>query len=126
MTKDEAKEIFDAALEWAAAAVRYSDVKQQEQSFLALVNSMIVDTKMDDQKNLCGFVREIMKSWLTGDVERGELQDLAIKYGLIKLKDPPPEKPCFYDCLCTEVYDFEDFANGIVECYEKTELLREL
>ena len=83
---------------------------------------------MTDQENLRGFAREIMEIWARGEVNDMEmlLEKLALKYGLIKLKNPPPEKPCYYDCLCTEVYDFEDFANGAVECYEKTELLRGL
>ena len=54
MTKDEAKKIEDAARKWIDCAVEYelaivlnqdasahSDVAQQEQAFLALLNSMI-------------------------------------------------------------------------------------
>ena len=47
MTKDEATEIFDVARMWADAAVRYSGAPQQEQEFLALLNSMIDDTQMN-------------------------------------------------------------------------------
>ena len=65
MTKDEAKTIEDAARKWTACACEYelaivlnqivlnqdasahSDVAQQEQAFLALLNSMIDDTKMN-------------------------------------------------------------------------------
>ena len=81
---------------------------------------------MTDQENLSGFVREIMESWPLGDVEGGELQDLAIKYGLLKRKEPPPTEPCCDECTCGYAYEFEDFADGIVECYERTELLRGL
>ena len=74
-------------------------------------------------ENLRGFVREIMENWPMGDVDGVELQDLAIKYGLIKLNDPPPGKPCGDECLCADYFNFGEFANGDVECYEKTELL---
>ena len=47
MTKDSADEILSAARSWASAAVRYSGAPQQEQAFLALLNSMIDDTKMN-------------------------------------------------------------------------------
>ena len=80
----------------------------------------------DDKRNLRGFVREIMENWPLGDIEGGELQDLAIKYGLIKLKDPPPDKPCGEECTCADDYDQKEFADGKVECYERTELLRGL
>ena len=81
-----------------------------------------------DQENLHGFVREIMENWARGDINDIEMQleRLALKYGLIKLKAPPPDKPCHEECICFGAYNFEDFANGEVECYEKTELLRGL
>ena len=83
--------------------------------------------KLTDLENLRGFVREIMRSWPTGDVDGLELENLALKYGLIKLKDPPPGKPCSdEDCICTEYFDMKDFADGSVDCYERTELLRGL
>ena len=79
-----------------------------------------------DLGNVCNFIKAIMENWPLGDVGGGELQDLAIKYGLIKLNDPPPNQPCGEECLCADYYDFGEFANGAVECYEKTELLRGL
>ena len=83
---------------------------------------------MADQENLRGFIREIMEIWGRGEGNDMEMQleKLALKYGLIKLKDPPPDKPCHEECICLGAYDFEDFAAGLVECYERTELLRGL
>ena len=46
MTKDEVKDIFDAAKSWADAAARYSGAPQQGQEFLALINAMIDDTQI--------------------------------------------------------------------------------
>ena len=80
--------------------------------------------KMTDLENLRGFAREIMENWPLGDVEGDKLEALALKYGLIKPKDPPPDKPCCDECTCRENFDLKDFAAGNVECYERTELLR--
>ena len=125
MNKDEAKEIFDFALMWATAAVRYSGAPQQEQEFLALLNSMIEDPrgKVTDIENLRGFARESMENWPLGDIDN-ELQNLALKYGLIKLKDLPPAEPCSDECTCADYFTYKDFTDGTVECYELTELLR--
>ena len=124
MTKDEASEIFDFARMWASAAVRYSGAPQQEQEFIALLNSMAEEPidRVTDQKNLRGFVREIMENWPLSDID-GKLQDLAIKYGLIKLRDPPPSEPCREECTCVDYFDLQEFVDGKVECYERTNLL---
>ena len=80
----------------------------------------------DDLEKLQGFVRDIMKSWPLGDVEGDRLQTLALKHGLIKLKAPPPDEPCHEECTCADYFTYRDFSDGIVECYEKTELLQAL
>ena len=82
--------------------------------------------EMNDQKELRGFVRELMMNWTQDDVYGIELHDLAIKYGLIKLKNPQPRAPCCDECACRENFDLIEFAAGNVECYESTELLRGL
>lgn len=51
---------------------------------------------------LRAFAQDVMQAWPIGDVDGGELQDYAIKHGLISLQDP--------------------WAEGI-ECYRKTPLL---
>ena len=76
-----------------------------------------------DLDNVCNFTRDIMKSWPLGDVDGDRLQTLALKHGLIKLKVPPPDKPCHEECTCADYFTYRDFADGIVECYEKTDLL---
>ena len=58
-----------------------------------------------------------MENWPLGDIDN-ELQDLALKHGLIKLKDPPPDKPCGEECTCAEHYDnrkYADYYNGQVK-----------
>ena len=79
-----------------------------------------------DLDNLCNFVRDIMKNWPDGDVEGDDLENLALKYGMIKLKDPQPRAPCCDECTCRENFDLIEFANGIVKCYERTDLLNAL
>lgn len=81
------------------------------------------DVQMTEIESLRGFAKEILECWPFGDVDGFELQDLAIKYGLLRQKDPAPDRPCAEDCMCGESYDLIDFANGDVECYEKTKLL---
>ena len=79
-----------------------------------------------DQETLRSFVRELMKDWPIWEPDGMALESLAIKYGLIKLKAPPPHTPCNKECTCAKYYDLQEFAEGKVECYEKTELLRSL
>lgn len=54
-----------------------------------------------------------------------ELQDHAVKHGLLALKDPKPTAPCGEFCNCVEYHgsDPADWAAG-VDCYVKTALLR--
>ena len=77
---------------------------------------------MTDLENLRGFTREIMENWPLADIGN-ELQDLALKYGLVKLKYPPPDEPCSEECTCADYFSYVEFVEGKVECYEKTELL---
>ena len=77
-------------------------------------------------EKLCGFIRDIMKSWPLGDIEGDQLQTLAIKYGLIQLRDPPPSEPCHDECTCVDYFDLTEFADGKVECYVRTDLLNAL
>ena len=67
------------------------------------------------------FAQEVMQSWPMGDVDGGELQDLAIKHGLLKRQEPAPTAPCGEHCGCAEVVAADEWADG-VECYRKTPL----
>ena len=121
MTKDEAENIKPAVICYATkdrciACLHY----------YGKAEFCIYKKGVDDKENLRSFVREIMENWPLGNIEGGDLQDLAIKYGLLKLKEPPPTEPCSDECTCGYAYEFGDFAAGLVECYEQTELLRGL
>jgi hypothetical protein len=55
-----------------------------------------------------------------GDIDLGDFQDLAVKYGLLV-----PEirhKPCGESCNCEGYYSEKEFAQGIT-CYRKAEWL---
>ena len=80
-----------------------------------------------DLENLRGFAREIMENWPRAEkIDGKELQDLAIKYGLIKQNNPTPNQPCGPDCLCADSSNFGRYPKGTVQCFERTELLRGL
>lgn len=72
---------------------------------------------------LRAFARDVLvteEAWIS-DRDGDELQDLAIKHGLIRLKDPAPTEPCGEGCACAEYHG--DMSDG-VECYECTALLQ--
>ena len=80
-----------------------------------------------DVRRLRGFATAIMEACPTGaGLDFGEAQDLAVKFGLLRLKDPAPTKPCMEEgCACAEYYglDFNGDFDDEVQCYERTPLL---
>jgi len=70
---------------------------------------------MSDLEKLRAFAQAVMQSWPTGDVDGGEVQDLAVKHGLLESFEATG--PCCEDgCTCAE-FDFP------ATCYRKTPLL---
>lgn len=43
-----------------------------------------------------GFSRAIMKYWPEGDVDGGDLQDTAERYGLLRKEKYDPKKHCYW------------------------------
>jgi hypothetical protein len=72
---------------------------------------------------LRGFAQRVMESWPFGDVDGGDLQDAAIKFGLLAPKTPVPTESCGVGCVCAEYASEEEFAAGEVHCLWRTELL---
>jgi hypothetical protein len=66
---------------------------------------------------LLGFAQAIMRSWPHGDVDGGDLQEIAVEHGLLQ-----PETrfaPCSEEgCNCAEYYATDEWAEGIT-CYRK-------
>jgi hypothetical protein len=68
------------------------------------------------------FAVEIMGYWPHGDVDGGDLQNMAIKHKLIAPKNPKPTEPCGEYCACAGYPTQEEWAEGI-DCYAWTPLL---
>jgi hypothetical protein len=76
---------------------------------------------MTELEALRAFAQEVMECWPLGDVDGGELQDIAVKHGL--LYEARPSEPCGEECDCRDSYHESDFLDGTVVCYRKTNLL---
>lgn len=74
------------------------------------------------RNQLRAFAQDVMRSWPHGDVDGGDLQETAVRHGLLRLKTPAPKEPCGEDCMCAEYCDADEWAEGVT-CYEKTALL---
>lgn len=75
-----------------------------------------------DLAALRAFAKAVMRTWPEGAMEADELQDTAVKHGLLALKDPPPTEACGEHCMCVECVTPEELAQG-VRCYRRTALL---
>ena len=88
----------------------------------AILHSLWVDLR-----TLRAFANDVLGDWLeSGTLDGVDVQELALKHGLLRAKDPAPTKPCSEDgCICAEYYvtDFNGEFEEPVECYERTELL---
>lgn len=76
----------------------------------------------EDLARLRSFARDVMATWPRGDLEGGDLQDLAVKYGLLV-----PETryaPCREECFCAGYATVEEFEAGVI-CYRRAALLVE-
>ena len=78
------------------------------------------DCREAELEKLRAFSLDVMQAWPEGDVDGGELQNAALRHGLIRAKTPAPTQPCGDGCTCAEYYG--DMSDGVT-CYEKTELL---
>lgn len=74
-----------------------------------------------ERDKLLDFAIAIMRYWPEGDVDGGDLQDTAVKYGLLE-----PEhrtEPCAENgCKCREDYGFTEGDEW--DCYRHTALLK--
>ena len=75
-----------------------------------------------ENKKLRAFAQAIMEAWPEGGIEGDDLQEIAVKHGMLA-----PEtrfEPCGEWCKCNGIggYDSDDWQRG-VECYRRTALL---
>ena len=74
----------------------------------------------EELEALRAFAQGVMSYWPHGDVDGGDLQELAAKHGL--LKSETRTEPCGETCGCSEVVASDEWPDG-VECFRKTPLL---
>ena len=132
MTKDEArKNLFsmmrDDEIHAKTLVKHYSDqfeslrqqtIKSRRDEFLQEIDSRIAD----ENEKLRAFSIEVMKAWPEGGIEGEDLQEIAVKHGMLA-----PEirhEPCGEWCQCNSMncLDSDDWKGG-VECYRRTALL---
>lgn len=78
--------------------------------------------KPSNYDRLIAFAREILSDWPEGDIDGGDLQDIAVKHGLLV-----PETryaPCSDEgCCCAGYATEEEFAAGVI-CYRLADWLK--
>lgn len=79
------------------------------------------DCREAEFAKLRAFAQDVMQAWPEGDLDGGELQDAAVRHGL--LRETHPAEPCGENCWCAEYYGDDEFKDGGAICYKPTELL---
>ncbi len=77
---------------------------------------------VEENAKLRAFAREVMEAWPEGGIEGDDLQEIAVKHGMLA-----PElrhEPCGEWCKCNAGVDVDsgEWERG-VECYRRTALL---
>ena len=77
---------------------------------------------VEENKNLRSFAQSIMEAWPEGGIEGDDLQEIAVKHGL--LAPETRHEPCGEWCKCNGIgeYDSDDWQRGVT-CYRRTALL---
>jgi hypothetical protein len=72
-------------------------------------------------ERLRAFASDVMTAWPIGDVDGSELQEYAVRRGLLT----PVERtePCGDGCSCAEYYATDDWPEGIT-CYRRPPWMR--
>lgn len=94
---------------------------ESERAANAIMTARIAELEKE-RDALREFAVEIMGHWPHGDVDGGDLQNMAIKHKLIAPKNPKPTEPCGEYCACAGYPTQEEWAEGI-DCYAWTPLL---
>ena len=75
-----------------------------------------------ENKKLRAFAQDIMEAWPEGGIEGDDLQEIALKHGMLA-----PEirhEPCGEWCQCNGIggYDSDGWQRGVT-CYRRTDLI---
>lgn len=72
-----------------------------------------------ERDRLRGFAQAVMEVWPEGDMDCGDLQDIAVNHGI--LEPQQMASPCSESCYCAEYYGPDDWP---ITCYRHTELMK--
>jgi hypothetical protein len=120
------RSIFEAILVGAAIMRRHSagELSRAEmQVQIAAEAAGRARTLRAEVDALRAFAQAMMEDWPEGAPDGFALQDLAVKHGLLALKDPWPFEPCGDNCYCAEYHGGAEGMSEGVECFRKTPLL---
>lgn len=79
-----------------------------------------IDHWQAEAEKLRAFAKAVMDVWPMGDLDGGDLQEIAVRHGM--LKPETRHEPCGENCSCAEYADAQEWEGGVV-CYRKTPLL---
>lgn len=71
---------------------------------------------------LRAFAQAMLKDWPEGSPDPFDIQDEAVKHGLLVKRDPAPSEPCGEHCWCTDYFSAEDWRDGVT-CYVRSAVL---
>ena len=74
----------------------------------------------EERLKLRAFAQEIMDHWPEDGVNGDDLQEIAVKHGL--LKSTVRHNPCSETCFCAGYVSGNEFKSGVT-CFVRTELL---
>ncbi len=83
-----------------------------------------LDTVAAENAKLKGFARDILKDWPDASPDGFDVQDYAIKHGLLMAKAIKPTEPCGEFCACAEYFTRDEWGTG-VECFERVAFIKE-
>ena len=86
----------------------------------AVESAVLASSYNEEVKALRAFAQDIMSYWPDGDLDGGDLQEIAEKHGLLKLETR--YEPCGESCKCSEYANAFEWKDGVT-CYRKTNLL---
>lgn len=107
--------IPDAVVELEQSVLRLRQEAHEAESAAAAWRERAKRAETEVEQ-LRGFARRVMEVWPHGDLDGGELQEVAVAAGLLR----PEERctPCGENCGCAEFYAADEISDGFT-CYRR-------
>ena len=95
---------------------------ENKPTFAYKVASSLAKNYLADTNKLRASAQSVMEAWPDGGIEGGDLQEIAVKHGMLapEIRHEPCGEWC--QCNCIGDYDSDDWQRG-VECFRRTALL---